>query len=527
MSAVSRFEVILLLIAVVVGLDVLTRRLRLPRAAALILGGIGLALIPGAPDVEIDPELVLVLFLPPLLLSSAWFTSWRDFRANLSIILHLAVGAVFFTTLVVGVVAHWIIPDLPWAACFALGAIVSPPDSVAAKAVLEKVPLPHRVIVLLEGESLVNDASGLVLLRFAVAAALTGSFSAGEATVSFFAVAIGGVLVGVVFACAAMLAIKRLKEEVDLAIALTFLVAWISYIAAEKLHVSGVLSTVACGMILGWKQHEFLDATLRTRSTVTWSVVVFVLESLVFILIGLALRGVLHRLGGYDAMVALLPATIAVIAAVTAARFVWIFSSIYIPRLFSSRLRTRDPAPPVAIPIIVSWAGLRGVVSLAAALSLVEHFPGRDQIIAMTFAVILVTVLVQGSTLAPMVRLLIRDNIASPHQSMLNEAQARARVADAQFAAIEKASRNEDGTHNHPRLFEQYTYRKGAAARYVEEADTLSPHRIAHYTTVLLAIDAGRAELLKMHRTGEIHDSVLQTIEEGLDLEEVNARRYL
>jgi NhaP-type Na+/H+ or K+/H+ antiporter len=197
MTAVSRFEIILLLMAVIVLLDMIARRFQLPRAAALILGGIGFALIPGTPDVEIDPELVLVLFLPPLLMSSAWFTSWRDFRADLRIILQLAVGAVFFTTLVVGVVAHLVMPSLPWAACFALGAIVSPPDSVAAKAVLQSVPLPPRIIVLLEGESLVNDASGLVLLRFAIAAALTGSFSATAATVSFFSVAIGGLLVGI------------------------------------------------------------------------------------------------------------------------------------------------------------------------------------------------------------------------------------------------------------------------------------------------------------------------------------------
>lgn len=526
MSAVARFEIILLLLAVIVGLDVAARRLQLPRAAALILGGIGFALIPGTPDVEIDPELVLVLFLPPLLMASAWFTSWRDFRADIRIILQLAVGAVFFTTLVVGVVAHWVIPDLPWGACFALGAIVSPPDSVAAKAVLERVPLPHRVTVLLEGESLVNDASGLVLLRFAVAATLTGSFSASAATMSFFSVAIGGVAVGVVIAIAAMFVIRRLKE-IDLAIAWTFLVAWISYIAAEKLHVSGVLSTVACGMILGWRQHEFFGAALRTRSTATWSVVVFVLESLIFILIGLSLRGVLYRLGGYDAMVALLPATGAVIAAVILARFAWIIPSTYLPRFVSRGLRSRDPYPPIAVPIIMSWAGLRGVVSLAAALSLPEDFPGRDVILAITFAVILVTVLVQGSTLAPIVRLLSNGTAVSAQHSRLSDAQARSRIAQAQFAAIEKASRNEDGTHRHPRLFEQYTYRKGAAARYAEEAETLASHRVDHFTTVLAAIEAGRAELLRMHRAGEIHDSVLQAIEEGLDLEEVNARRYL
>lgn len=526
MSAVARFEVILLLMAVIVGLDLAARRLQLPRAAALILGGIGLALIPGTPDLEIDPELVLVLFLPPLLMSSAWFTSWRDFRADLRIILQLAVGAVFFTTLVVGVVAHLVIPDLPWAACFALGAIVSPPDSVAAKAVLQKVALPHRIIVLLEGESLVNDASGLVLLRFAVAAALTGSFSAGAATISFFTVAIGGLIVGVVFAFGAMLVIKRIRE-IDLAIAWTFLVAWLSYIAAEKLHVSGVLSTVACGMILGWKQHELFGAALRTRATAAWSVIVFVLESLVFILIGLSLRGVLHRLGGTDALIAMAPATAAIIAAVILARFAWMYPGTYLPRMLMPRLRAHDPAPPWPVPFVMSWAGLRGVVSLAAALSLPEQFPGRDMILAITFAVILVTVLIQGSTLAPLVRLLMKGDYTVHRHSTLSEAQARARVAAAQFAAIEKASRNEDGTHRHPRLFEQYTYRKGAAARYAEEAETLASHRIDHFTTVLAAIEAGRKELLTMHRAGEIHDTVLQSIEEGLDLEEVNARRHI
>jgi CPA1 family monovalent cation:H+ antiporter len=526
MSAVSRFEVILVLMAVIVLLDIVARRLQLPRAAALILGGIGFALIPGTPDVEIDPELVLVLFLPPLLLASAWFTSWRDFRADLRIILQLAVGAVVFTTLVVGVIAHWVLPDLPWAACFALGAIVSPPDSVAAKAVLQNVPLPHRVIVLLEGESLVNDASGLVLLRFAVAAALTGTFSAGAATASFFAVAIGGILVGLVIAYGGILVIKRLKE-IDLAIAWTFLVAWISYIAAEKLHVSGVLSTVACGMIIGWKQHEFFGAALRTRATAAWSVVVFVLESLIFILIGLSLRGVLYRLGGYDALVNLLPATSAIIGAVIVARFLWIVPGTYLPRMFSSSLRARDPYPPFAVPIIMSWAGLRGVVSLAAALSLPEEFPGRDTILAITFAVILVTVLIQGSTLAPIVRLLSNGEFQPLHHSKLSEAQARAQIAAAQFEAIEKASLQDDGTQRHPRLFEQYTYRKGAAARFAEESETLSPHRVDHYTTVLAAIQAGRAELLKMHRAGDIHDNVLHAIEEGLDLEEVNARRFL
>jgi CPA1 family monovalent cation:H+ antiporter len=526
MTAVSRFEIVLLLMAVIVVLDIVTRRLRLPRAAALILGGICFAMIPGTPDVEIDPELVLVLFLPPLLMSSAWFTSWRDFRADIRIILQLAVGAVFFTTLVVGVVTHWVMPSLPWAACFALGAIVSPPDSVAAKAVLQKLPLPPRVLVLLEGESLVNDASGLVLFRFASTAALTGAFSASAATVSFAWLSVGGVLAGIAFAAIGIFVTKRIRDA-DLIITWSFLIAWMSYIAAEKLGVSGVLSTVACGMILGWKQHEFFTAATRTRSIAVWGVMVFVLESLVFILIGLSLRGVLFRLGGADALLALLPATAAIVVAVIVARFAWIFPGTYLPRLLVPSLRASDPYPPMSVPFIMSWAGLRGVVSLAAALSLPEEFPGRDFILAVTFAVILVTVLVQGTTLAPLVRLLLKGDFTVRRGSNLSEAQARARVATAQLAAIEKESLGADGQHRHPRLLEQYTYRKNAAARFAEEAETLAPHRVDHYTTVLAAINAGREELLRMHRAGEIHDSVLHTLEEGLDLEEVNVRRFV
>ncbi|UZE49589.1 Na+/H+ antiporter [Rhodopseudomonas sp. P2A-2r] len=527
MTAVSRFELILLLMAVILLLDLVARRFNLPRAAALILGGIGFALIPGTPDIELDPDLVLVLFLPPLLMSSAWFTSWRDFRADIRIILQLAVGAVFFTTLVVGVVTHLVMPSLPWAACFALGAIVSPPDSVAAKAVLSKLPLPPRVIVLLEGESLVNDASGLVLFRFAVAAALTGSFSIGEASLTFVWLAAGGIAAGIACAVISIFAVKRLRDT-DLIIIWTFLNAWISYIAAEKLGVSGVLSTVTCGIILGWKQHEIIDAATRTRALSVWGVMVFALESLVFILIGLSLRGVLTRLSDNgDTLMSLLPATAAIVAAVIVARFVWIFPGTYLPRLMSPALRARDPYPPLAVPFIMSWAGLRGVVSLAVALSLPEGFPGRDFILAVTFVVILVTVLVQGTTLAPLVRLVLRGDFTAQHRSTLTEEQTRARVATAQLAAVEVQSLNPDGSHRHPRLFEQYSYRVRAATRFSEEKDTLAPHRIDHYNAVLAANAAGRAELLRLHRSGEIHDDVLHAIERELDLEEVNVRRFV
>ncbi|HYZ24072.1 MAG TPA: Na+/H+ antiporter, partial [Rhodopila sp.] len=442
---VHRFDLVLLLMAAAVGLHLLARRLRMPPAAALILGGIALALIPAAPDIELDPDLALVLFLPPLLMADAYLTAWRDFRANLRIILQLAVGAVAFTTLIVGLVAHAVVPDLPWAACFTLGAIVSPPDAVAAKAVLEHVRLPRRVTVLLEGESLINDASGLVLYRFAVAAALTGTFSAAEAAKVFVLLAIGGVVVGLVCGYLGTVLFARLRDPILTTIG-SFLLGWAAYIGAEALGFSGVLSTVACGLVVGWRQHTILTAHTRFAAATTWQTATFVLESLVFILIGLSLRGVLARLNATTGSVPdLLLPTAAIIAAVILSRFAWVLPATYLIRAIFPRVRRHDPYPPLGIPIVVSWAGMRGVVSLAAALALPIEFPGRDFILAATFAVILVTVLVQGATLAPLIRLLRVERFLGGSQLTLRESEARARIAKAQLAAIQRASALPDG----------------------------------------------------------------------------------
>jgi Na+/H+ antiporter len=527
MTPVARFELVLILMAAVIVLELLARRLRMPPAAAFILGGIALALIPGTPDVELDPDLVLVLFLPPLLLAGAYFTVWRDFHANLRIILQLAIGAVAFTTAAVGIVAHWMYPALPWAACFALGAIVSPPDAVSAKAVLQRLSLPPRVTVLLEGESLVNDATGLVLYRFAVTAALTGAFSAGHAVLSFGGLAIGGVALGLGFGWLVALLLQRMRDP-TLSVIASFLVAWISYIVGDWLHVSGVLSTVACGVVMGIRQHTVLSAATRAQAGATWEVIGFILESLIFILIGLSLRSVLQRLGGnWHAIAALMPAAWAIIAAVVVSRFLWIFPTTYISRALSPSLRRRDPYPPISVPIVMSWAGMRGVVSLAAALALPEEFPGRDFILATTFAVILVTVLVQGATLAPLIRVLGLGKFTAQQTNTLSEPEARVEMARAQLAEVERLSAREDQTHRHPRLVEQYGYRTRAATRFNEAAGGLTDQKREHFTVVLAAVAAGRAEILRLYHAGKIHDSVLGVLEHDLDLEEISARRHL
>ena len=527
MSAVGRMELVLLLLLVVLVLEVLARRVRMPPSAMLVLGGIGLALLPGMPNLELDPDLILLLFLPPLLVSGGYFTAWRDFRADLRIIVQLAVGAVVFTTVVVGVATHLVMPSLPWAVCFTLGAIVSPPDAVAAKAVLKGVKLPRRMVTLLEGESLVNDATGLVLFRVAVVAATTGTFNAWGAVGSFALLAVGGLAVGLAFAYAASFVLARIHDPV-LAITGTLLAAWGSFIVGDELGVSGVLSAVATGLVFGWKQHEALPAATRTQAAAVWGTVVFLLESLIFVLIGLSLRGVLQRLGGdNETLRSLLVPVLVVFGAMTAARFAWLLPGTYLPRLLFPRLRRRDPYPPLSVPLVMGWAGMRGVVSLAVALSLPADLPGRDVLLALTFAVILLSILVQGTTLAPLIRLLGLGGSQPDAPSTLREAAARAMVTQAALDAIRAHSRQPDGSERHPRLVEQWTHRVAVSSKLAGAEATYSPHRTEHFTALLVAVGAARHRLLELHRSGQVHDSVLQVLESELDLEELGARQRM
>ena len=527
MTPAKQFEVILGLLTVVLLLEILARRIRLPPSCMLVLGGIGLALIPGVPDIQLEPDLILLLFLPPLLFYSAYFTIWRDFRDNLRIILQLAVGAVIFTTVMVGVVAHLVMPSLPWAACFALGAIVSPPDAVAAKAVLKGLPLPPRLVTLLEGESLVNDATGLVLFRIAVAAGVTGTFSAWGALGSFSVLSGGGIIVGIVYGQAAAFVLSRFREP-HLNIVGGLLGAWGAYMVGDLLHVSGVLSTVSCGLVLGWRQHDLLPASVRTQNNAVWNVLVFLLESLIFVLIGLSLRGVLDRLSAIGLSPWSLALPISLIAlSMVVARFVWIVPATYLPRFVSSSLRRRDPYPPIAVPIIMSWAGMRGVVSLAVALSLPENFPGRDFLLAATLAVILVSILLQGMTLAPLIRLLQLKGFRLETRDTLDEAGARVLLARVALNAITRRSTAPDGTKRHPRLLEQYAHRAEMASRFANSDGQLVQHRDEHFLAILEANRASRTKLLELHRSACIHDSVLQVLEAELDLEELGARQAI
>jgi len=518
-SGVETFELVLVLLATVVALNWIASRIGLPPSAALLVGGGALAFLPGIPEISLDPELALVLFLPPLLMDGAYYTAFGRFRRHLPGIMSLALGAVLFTTLVVGVVTHWLVPTLPWPACFALGAIVSPPDAVAARAVLQRVELPRRLQALLEGESLLNDATGLTLFRFAVAATLSGTFEAGAAVGSFAILALGGVAVGGVVGTLWVLALQRMRGE-TLVVATATLLCWAAYLAGEALHVSGVIATVTAGLIFGWYQHVILPARIRLQGTAFWRTMVFGLEALVFILIGFSLRGALDRVGGFDAVLATMALPIlGVLLAVTVARFAWVFGSdallVVLKRIGLSRARPLGGRQAV----VLGWAGMRGVVTLAVALTLPAAMPGRDLMLVAAFAVILVTVVAQGGTLGWVIRRVrpVDEDPPAPMDLPASEAA----VARAKLTAAERHAFAPDGELIHPQLLDMYRKRSDATDRYARDADSFMADIRPHFDVMLKAIAAGRAELIRLHRDGQIEDEVLHDLERDLDFEEM------
>jgi monovalent cation/hydrogen antiporter len=537
----QQIEIILGLLLAVAVLATLATRLKIPYPILLVLGGSALGFVPGLPQVELDPELVFLLFLPPLLYVSAIFTSWRDFRANIRAISLLAVGLVLMTTFVVGAVVHTV-TGIPWAAAFVLGAIVSPTDAIAATAVAQRLGVPRRIVTILEGESLVNDATGIVAYRVAVAAVVTGAFSIWEAGLQFVVGAAGGIAAGFAVGWIVVWARRHLSEDPSVQNTVSLLTPFVAYLAAEELphslwemlhvlygfpgelHFSGVLAVVTTGLYLGRKGPYIISSGTRLQGYATWELITFLLNGLIFILIGLQLRSVVEGLAEYTAG-QLVSYALLISLAVILVRMIWVFPATYVPRWASRRIRERDPSPPWRSVSVVAWTGMRGVISLAAALALPLQtaagalFPDRDLIIFLTFCVILATLVIQGLSLPVLIRAL---GLEDDHIGEKEETHGRIQIAEAALQRLDELADEgwvrEDTTE---RIRGLYAYRRNRfASRFDGDLEGVEERSAAYQRLMVELLAAQRLRLITMRDEGSIGDEIMHRIERDLDLEE-------
>ena len=514
---------LLALMASAAALLILAGPLRIPYPILLVLGGLLLGFGPGVPTVTMPPEVVLIGILPPLLYVSAYFTGLRELRQNLRPISLLAVGLVAVTTVGVAVVAHSV-ADLPWAEAFVLGAVVSPTDPIAATAIGKRLGVPRRLVDIVEGESLVNDGTALVLLRTAIVASVTGVFSPWEAAGRLVVSIVGGIAVGLVVGYL----IRRVRRALDnppLEVTIAFLTGYFAFLPASAMGVSGVLAVVTAGVYMGWYTPELTTVQTRLQGQGFWEILTFLLNVLLFGLIGLQLRPILDSLSGTGGW-SLVSDAIVIVLAVILLRIVWVFPATYVPRWLIPRLRERDPSPPWTYPAFIAWNGMRGAVTIAAALLVPLHtdagvpFPGRDLIVFFAFAVVLGTLVLQGLSLPAVIRALRLEEDDGGADD--EEAQARVRAAEAALERLEELVGEGwvlDDTAE--RLRGGYRFRIDRfSARIDPDGDGKIEKRSLKYQRVRRELlEAERHAVVEMRNTGEIRDEVMRRVERDLDLE--------
>lgn len=518
---IEHIATVLVLLAVVTALAELTDKIRVPYPILLVITGIGIGLIPDLPKITLDPEIVFLIFLPPILYAAAWNTSWADFKAARRPITLLAIGCVIFTTCAVAWVAHMLIPGLAWAEAFVLGAIISPPDAVAATSATKGLGLPKRVITILEGESLVNDATGLIAYRYAVTAVISGAFHFWEAGLEFVVVAVGGIALGFVMGYSFRWIHKVTPDNPTTDTTLTFLAPFVAYLAAEELELSGVLAVVTAGLYMSRYSSRVFSQQTRLQATGTWNTLIFILNGIIFIIIGLQLPEVvasieessLGTLVYYGAIVS---------AAVIVGRLIWVYPGTYLPRWLSPAVR-KEPRPSMRLVTIVAWAGMRGVVSLAAALALpltidgTTPFPNRNLIIFLTVCVIFSTLVLQGLTLRPLIHWL---RIKPDDGERREEERARLKLATAIIEFIEEnysLSLSEEVLNRIKTKYEIriQRLRKDGAQNALADAQIDEFHRIQQEL-----LDTERSLILDLRDKAHISDETMRRIEYELDLEE-------
>ena len=502
--------------AVVVALTAIGRRLPIPPPILQVLAGFALGLVPGVAIPEIDADLVFFVFLPPVLWAAAFFTSLRDFSANRRPIALLAIGLVLATSAAVAIAARMLFPAMPWAVAVALGAIVSPPDAVAAAAIVSRLPVPRRVVVILEGESLVNDASALILYRSAVAAAVTGTFSWGESVVRFFLDAGVGVLIGILVAWA-VLRILRWSRDAMAETLLTLAAPYVAWLTAESLHVSAVLACVAGGVYLRRHFSSAVAPLSRLHNRSVWDLVVFVLNAAIFLLLGLQFRALLASVPGGTMLTLVRDGLIIALVAIVV-RLVWVPIATVLPRATSRRVRRNEPRPTKRGIFLVAWTSMRGIVSLATALALPAvlasgaRFPYRGEIIVITVIVILVTLVVQGLTLAP----IIRAFKFTPENSHHLEARTARLEASRRGAEVLDDLSREPWVDQRDVEFLRNDLRERIRLLADHSGEPEGRRRLRG-----AMLRAERRMLVRLRNEGAISDDVLRELEQELDLEAV------
>ena len=516
-------EIVFLLLVAATVLAVIARRIAIPYPVLLVIGGLALGFAPGLPAIELEPDLVFLLFLPPILFAAGYFTSIRDLRKKAQPVALLAVGLVLFTMVVVAVVTHALVPGMDWAVAFTLGAIVAPPDAVAATAIFQRLGVPRRIVVVLEGESLLNDATALVAYRLALGVAMHEmAFSVVDAGGTFLVASLGGLTIGALVGIVVAWIVARTDDEV-FSVIVTFLAPFFAYLPADQLGLSGVLATVVAGIWVGKRAPRALSSRVRISGFASWQILLFLVNGVVFILIGLTLPHALERLSGRSPG-ELLGLAAAVSAAAILARLAWVYPAMLIPAWIRRRRGvTHYPAPDVRHLTIVAWAGMRGVVSLAAALALPLTFPDRDLVIFLTFAVILATLVGQGLTLPLLIgRLNIDDGAAGAGQE---EAFARYVTSDAATARLDDLAAEWPG---HLELIDnlraQYSHQTRHAEIRQDHAEGDEEHEqelIEHRQIRMGVLTAEREALLNLRDRGAISDEIYRRVERDLDLEEI------
>ncbi|OQP52873.1 Na+/H+ antiporter [Niastella yeongjuensis] len=540
----ENFKIIIFILVVLISLSALIDKLRLPNPVFLVLVGLIIGFVPVLPDLVMDPNVVFLVFLPPLLYDAAFRTSWHEFKTNIKPISALGISLVFITTLAIAVTAHYFIPVFSWPLAFLLGAIISPPDAVAATGIIKGLGLNTKVISILEGESLVNDASALIAYRYALVASITGSFLLWEAGLQFLYVAGVGIIMGLLIGFVLIFIHKRIVNQSIVETSLTLLTPFMSYLAAEQIHASGILAVVSTGLLLAWRSPEIFSYQTRIRTRVVWDTLMFLLNGFVFILIGLQLPGILKQLTDYS-LSALIGYGLIVSVVTILVRMIWVFGGVYLFRMFN-----RDKGNSNGVPadqerfgdwknvLIVAWTGTRGVISMALALALPLNlyngntFLQRHLIVFVCFVVVFVTLVVQGFSLPLLIRLLDVKPVISEDKEE-KELQLYIVNSTMHFIDYEFYPQPPERTRIElKKKFEQVAAKLvneiNIHTRNESEEEQVAVRTLTDMQKAQLEIGRFQRELLlKLHKEGRFSDAAIRTVERDMDIAELKLNQSL